>query len=239
MNRLRTLIGALLICGAAITPASAADGFRYWSYWQYQDGQWEYAKLGPAMLKASDGAVDGWRYGVGSTTTSTPPSVRTDFDTVCGATEVSAGEVRVAIVIDFGEANGAPAPRTACAVLANGLSRASALSAVAGLRLDQGFVCAIDAYPATGCGEPVDEAPQPAPSTTSRPTPATTPSVSAAPGVPLTTDSALPAPQIERSPEPASDEGSVVPTIVTMVLALIALVVALRNARLQQEMRRK
>lgn len=250
MKLLRVLIAALLAGSAAISPALADDAYRYWSYWTADGGQWQYAKLGPAMTKAVDGAVDGWRYGIGTVTTSTPPAITPDFAAICGDITAATNEVRVAVVLDFGQGAGAPAPRAACAVIAAGLTRASALAAVAPLRLNQGFVCGIDNYPATGCGESA-----PVPTTTS--TPRTT-AAAAAPtspanadqtptqtaGAPGPTTSAI-SPDIAATPNqtisPTNDAAadSLVPTIVTGVLSIVVLLLALRNARLQQDARRK
>lgn len=244
MKILRTLIAALLLGSAAITPAFADDAYRYWSYWNADMGTWQYAKLGPAMTKATDGGVDGWRYGVGTTKTSTPPAIAPDFDSICGDTAAPADQVRVAVVIDYGSDAGAPTPRSACAVIANGLTRASALAAIAPLRLNQGFVCGIDNFPASGCGEPATMAtrtttPTPAPTNSAQSAEpvATTSSASASPS-PSPTDevqTATPAP----APTPANTETSLLPTIVTGILAIVVLVLALRNARMQQEARRK
>lgn len=256
MRLLRIVITALLLSGAVMTNATAADGYRYWSYWQSENGTWTYAKLGPAMLKATDGAVDGWRYGVGTTMSSTAPSLRGDFDAICGGTVASSDQVRVAVVIDYGNDSGSPAPRAACAVIAKGLTRASALAAVAPLRLNQGFVCGIDNYPATGCGESV-AAPAPTPtkpsaSSTIIPasaTPTATDSTEAVNAEPSTTaviasasDTPSPtsvAPTAEPSASPTQQSDSVLPTVVTMVLAVIALAIAMRNARIQQAARRR
>lgn len=264
MRLLRIVITALLFNGAVMTNASAADGYRYWSYWQSENGAWTYAKLGPAMLKATDGAVDGWRYGIGTTATSTPPSARGDFDAICGGTTASTDQVRVAVVIDYGNEAAAPTTRTACAVIAKGLTRASALAAVAQLRLNQGFVCGIDNFPATGCGESTS-APTPTRTATTTPTrtattiptsigtdATATPTASAtasadaepateATTVPVVEDAASnsSAATPTASATPAAESDSALPTVVTFVLGAIALIVALRNARLQQAVRRR
>lgn len=250
MKLLRVLIAALLAGSAAMSPALADDAYRYWSYWTADGGQWQYAKLGPAMTKAIDGAVDGWRYGVGTVTTSTPPAITPDFDTVCGNVTAATNQVRVAVVLDFGQDAGAPTPRAACAVIAAGLTRASALAAVAPLRLNQGFVCGIDNYPTSGCGE---SAPAPKPTPTSRSTAAAVtatpqatrdqmPSQTAVEPVPQTSAvpsdiAATPNSTIPPSNDAAND--SLLPTVVTGALSIVVLLLALRNARLQQEARRK
>ena len=253
MTRARVLIAALLMSSTAITPASAADGYRYWSYWQSENGAWNYAKLGPAMMKATDGAVDGWRFGVGTVDRSTAPALRGDFDAICAGVTAQQDQVRVAVVIDFGPTADAPSPRSACAVVAKGLTRASALAAVAPLRLDQGFVCGIDGYPATGCGESVTE-PVATPTrsssasarATSSPTASATASTSSDPVADAEPTALAVTPVMTPTSEPSTpaaplpqQESSALPTIVTMLLATTALVIAMRNARRQQEARRK
>ena len=259
MIRIRVLIAALLVGSAAISPAQGADAYRYWSYWQLESGTWQYAKLGPAMVKATDGAVDGWRYGVGTVQTSTPPDIEIGFTEICGNEPQSPDSVRVAVVIDYGTAADAPAPRAACAVIARGLTRASALAAVSPLRLNQGFVCGIDNYPRTGCGEavaPTDSAPMAAATASpsaSKPTASPSPRATAASPAGDVSESAdtgstsSDAPIASASPtstqptaEPATaadEPTSPLPTIVTTILATIALLLALRNARLQKSAR--
>lgn len=253
MRVLRALIAALLIGSAAITPAFADDAYRYWSYWNADAGAWQYAKFGPAMTKAKDGGVDGWRYGVGTLRSSTPPSIAPDFNAICGNTVAGTDQVRVAVVIDFGTGTDAPAPRSACAVVAAGLTRASALTAVAPLRLNQGFVCGIDNYPQTGCSENAA-----APTTTPTATPtARSAATSAKPTTPeaATTEQPIVEPAaVEPSASPSTvpstptmaaemtvtgEDDSLLPSIVTGILAIVVLLLALRNARIQQEARHK
>ncbi len=237
MRTLRTLIVALLLGSATIASASAEDGFAYWSYWQGDSGAWTYANLGPASIPVKDGAVDGWRFGVsgGSMRTAVPPATAPDFDIACQGVESVPGSARVAIVIDPGDGNA----YTRCAVVAAGLSRASALSSVAPLRTDNGFICAIDGAPATGCAE--DRVPLPASSTaaaapatrlSSTHTPATTPAPE-----PTTTPAAQADAVGPADPAPAEADGSPWPTAITIVLALGALVLAQRSARRQLEQR--
>lgn len=255
MKSMRVFITALLLSGVVITPASAENAYRYWSYWQADNGAWQYAKLGPAMTKATDGGVDGWRFGVGTVQSANAPAIRGDFDAICGNTTVASDQVRVAVVIDYGNEANSPKPRAACAVIAKGLTRASALAAVAPLRMDQGFVCGIDGYPTSGCGESVDtpEAAA-APRAASRAaapaaTAATVAESAASDSVDPTpvaasdaSESSAPAGGTPTASVPTSTpdrtETSLLPTVVTMVLAVIALLVALRNAKLQQAARR-
>lgn len=148
---LASVIAATLIGVAAMPGAHASTAYAYWSYWQADGVAWKYARVGPALAPALDGAVDGWRFTVSAEDRAQTPSAAPDFHAVCGGTAKVAGKARIALVIEYGKDG--PAPRTACAVVDEGLSRMSALGSVATLRLHNGFICAIDEYPRTGCGD--------------------------------------------------------------------------------------
>jgi hypothetical protein len=158
------LLGAVTLGGA--TMARADSAYRYWSYWIGKVGAWDYSRLGPANLEVQDGDVQGWRFGVSSGEATQSPAPRTDpadlFTYICGSTPEVAGSVRVAIVLDPGSPTIAPAgqtppePRPACATVPEGATGAQALSSVAELRVESGFVCAIDGYPTGECAPSVD-----------------------------------------------------------------------------------
>ncbi|MFH8367492.1 SCO2322 family protein [Streptomyces sp. NPDC018031] len=154
--------GALIALGA--TPAAAADGYRYWSYWERDGGRWTYATQGPGTARPGDGDTVGFRYAVSpDSRNATRPRGTASFDTICGDTPAGDGGKRVAVVIDFGTAADAPdghtppAARTACARVAGGATAADALAAVAEpLRYDSSaLLCAIGGYPRSGCAEVV------------------------------------------------------------------------------------
>lgn len=152
MKRILASVLIATLAGVAAMPgAHASTAYAYWSYWQADGVTWKYARVGPALAPALDGTVDGWRFTVSTEDRAQAPSLAPDFHAVCGATTKVAGKARIALVIEYGKDG--PAPRTACAVVDEGLSRMSALGSVAALRLHDGFICAIDEYPRTGCGE--------------------------------------------------------------------------------------
>ncbi|MGW7521497.1 SCO2322 family protein [Streptomyces sp. NPDC054796] len=143
---------------------AAKDGYRYWSFWE-QDGKgssWSYATQGPSVLRPADGDVLGFRFAVSedSKDAATPRGTAA-FDAVCGDTDAKSGSKRVALSIDFGTAADAPGgeqppkARTACARVGEGATAAEALASVAEpLRYNSdSLLCAIDGYPAKGCGE--------------------------------------------------------------------------------------
>ncbi|MFF2788178.1 SCO2322 family protein [Streptomyces sp. NPDC058049] len=162
----------------AATPALAA-GYRYWSFWDGSaGGRWSYATQGPSMARPADGAVQGFRFSVSKDAAeqAAQPRAEADFEAVCGATAPTEGSKRVALVIDFGVPEDAPAgdtppdaaPRTACAQVAPEATTAEALASVAKpLRYNSAaLLCAISGYPKQGCGDQVADrtAGTPAPS---------------------------------------------------------------------------
>ena len=153
-------------------PAEAAS-YRYWGYYTWTDGAWAFATKGPDQTAPADGAVEGWRFAI--TAESGAPRVPRadgDFGAICTSTDAAAGKKRVAVVIDGGTKADAPQsatppnPRGACALVPESASGAEVLAAVATARVEKGLVCSIDAYPAQGCGDPVDIAPPATPDAT-------------------------------------------------------------------------
>lgn len=71
----------------------------YWSYWHWQDGDWQYSRNGSHAFQVKDGAIEGWVWGPGSITDAIrPPHV--DFAEVCSDAESG------------GEATAVPSPPT-------------------------------------------------------------------------------------------------------------------------------
>jgi len=54
----------------------------YWSYWQLQNGAWQYSSQGPSNTTIHNGDVDGWIWGAGTTSSANPPTLMT-FDQIC------------------------------------------------------------------------------------------------------------------------------------------------------------
>ena len=153
---------AALFLSLLSAPAEAAS-YRYWGYYTWTDGAWTFATKGPDETKPADGAVEGWRFAI-TTESGSPrvPRAAGDFEAICASTEAETGKKRVAVVVDAGLPDDAPegatppAPRGACALVDESASGAQVLAEVATARVENNLVCAIDAYPAQGCGEPVD-----------------------------------------------------------------------------------
>lgn len=160
------LLAALLASSAVLLGAGSAEaaGYRYWSFWEGDGKNWEYATQGPSLLRPDDGTVQGFRFAVSEDSGDADrPRRAPDFGAICAGTPAKDGSKRVALVIDAGTAADAPdgekppAPRTRCAQVAPDATSAEALAAVAKpLRYDSSaMLCAISGYPKSGCGEQV------------------------------------------------------------------------------------
>ena len=171
-RRIVGVISSLLLATVALTglagPAQAEEGFQYWNYFHLENDAWEFSMDGPAEYQPKDGAVEAFRYGTSTETQGIEPRVdlaEVSFDTVCAGQDAAAGEKRVAVLLDYGtdEGNGTPPqPRAECAVVDQEASTQDILGEIAEVRVESGLTCAIDGYPATGCGEPVKDAQVPA-----------------------------------------------------------------------------
>ncbi|MGW8984987.1 SCO2322 family protein [Streptomyces parvus] len=161
-----SLLAALVAASAVLLGAGSAQaaGYRYWSFWEGNGKNWEYATQGPSLLRPDDGTVQGFRFAVSEDSgDADQPRRAPDFGAICADTPAEDGKKRVALVIDSGTTTDAPdgekppALRTACAQVAPDASSAEALAAVAKpLRYDDSaMICAISGYPKTGCGEQV------------------------------------------------------------------------------------
>ena len=160
-----TLFLVVLAGGAIAAPAQAA-AYRYWGYYQLTNGAWAFAQAGPAQSVPKDGTIEGWRFAVADESSTRTPRTTPSFDALCASTAVKAGTKRVGLVIDYGRpadaADGAepPALRAACVAVPEKATGSDVLVAAdATLRLDKGLTCAIDGWPAAGCGEKVDPVP--------------------------------------------------------------------------------
>lgn len=154
-------IVALALALVVSTSASASDNYLYWSYWLSDGETWSAANQGAGTIPTTDGSVQGWRFvetGVGLDP-SMAPQVSPEFQDLCPQlVEKKPGLDRVALVIDFGtvdsvEDNGGKEIRIECMEVATGTRSIEMLYDVAEIRENAGFICAIENYPATGCGE--------------------------------------------------------------------------------------
>jgi hypothetical protein len=164
----RTAVLAVLALFLPIGMASAQeqDSFRYWSYWWGgADGTWSYAQTGPVDRPVTDGDVEGWLFLTSAEAVpSQQPGLAPDFAALCPDGEPIPGQVRVGVVIDFGTERDVPAgdaipegenPQGQCITVPQGSTAEDVLGAAADVRSEQGAVCGIAGYPATGCFEVV------------------------------------------------------------------------------------
>lgn len=231
---------AVLAPVLAAGSAQAATAYRYWGYYQYAKGAWQYAQTGPDGTKPADGAVEGWRFAVSDGSVPRLPRVTPDFAATCGAQSAPAGKKRVLVVVDAGRPADSPDGTTAevpvvqkCAVVDTAATGAQVLAAVAAVRVGNAMTCGIDGYPATGCSDAVgtltaamkapDTAPLPAATTT---TPeATSASSGTSPGTPAATGTTAPA------ENPAASTNNITPAILGIVALLVMAAVALTLVR--------
>jgi len=163
-----------LLLITSLTSAQAADAYRYWSYWWGDGGSWTYASSGPADRVLADGDVEGYLFLVSAEATPTQlPGETPDFAALCTGPQ-EAGKIRVGVIIDYGSEQDSPQgssipegqnPQTNCAILPEGSTGADVLPAIdADVRVENGTVCGISGYPATGCFDVVAADSSPAPS---------------------------------------------------------------------------
>lgn len=161
---LRAAIIAVLLTlagGVVAAPAQAA-AYRYWGYFHLTKGTWAFAATGPAQVIPADGSVDGWRFAVADESSVRTPRAAPTFAALCSGTAVTAGSKRVGLVLDFGRpadsADGAtpPAAQALCVKVPDKATGNDILVAGgATLRIEKALNCAIDGWPATGCGDAV------------------------------------------------------------------------------------
>ncbi len=175
MKKISLLIITFQFAFLPISSANAESAWRYWSYWQLNDGVWEMAMTGAADVAAEDGQVQGWRYITAGIDVGAEFAPRTEetFETICADVPAKDGIARVAVVVDYGDAsdysNEADAQavlptQTACVEVAAGDPSSLLLSSAFESREESGMVCGVNNLPSTGCGEeveitPVDEEP--------------------------------------------------------------------------------
>jgi hypothetical protein len=159
-----SLLLAAFTVAALAGPAHAEDGYRYWHYFHLEGDTWTFSEVGAADYTPEDGTVEGFRFGTSTMSQPIEPRAdlgEVDFDTVCADTEAADDEKRVAVLIDYGVDEGQgtpPEPRAECAVAAADATTQQFLDQVAEVRVEGGMTCALDGYPASGCGDPVADA---------------------------------------------------------------------------------
>lgn len=166
--RARIAAAAAFVAVPALVLASPAQGaaYRYWTYWSVADGSWSFATMGPAQSVPADGSVEGWRLSVTTESGSAQDAPRAlpSFADICAATPATDGRKRVALVVDPGEPQDAPASEAPASLIATCVTVEPDATGYEVLRTahrvrigDSGLVCGIDGYPARECAALVDE----------------------------------------------------------------------------------
>lgn len=220
MIRRRTVLRVSLAAVAAglvvawVSPVQATE-YRYWSYWLAEEGSWSYANVGPAFRVPADGTVEGWRFAINRDGGGAAPRYAPDFESVCAQTEPVEDTKRVAVIVDPGLDEDAPDGQSApgmwalCVSAPVKASGYDVLRAAASVRVDKGFICAVNSYPAAECAVVIDEPepepdPQPKPEPEPEPTPSPKPSRTPTPE-PQTSSSSTPGESPSSSSESASE----------------------------------
>jgi hypothetical protein len=83
------------VCRIGETGCPASDCFcqcqggadcTYWSYWQQVDGAWRYSQAGAGMVQVTEGTIQGWVWGAGSSGEAPEPPPIT-LDEICAVPE--------------------------------------------------------------------------------------------------------------------------------------------------------
>jgi hypothetical protein len=156
------LVAAVLLTQFFIPQAEAASkGWRYWGYYQAaaKSSTWKAAMTGPTV-DIADGSVEGWIFTFSSDDVpSTPPSVKPNFQSICGKTKAENGLKRIGLVIDFGGSAYAPKGEKAqktiirCVLTAKDSQGIDVLAQEIKVRqANSGLICGFNNYPARECG---------------------------------------------------------------------------------------
>jgi len=218
------LLFAACLGALTVAPAQAA-AYRFWGFYQLENGSWVFAQKGPDQTTPAEGSVEGWRFAVADESSTRFPRATLTFEQVCGSTPAEAGKKRVAVVVDFGraadseEATTPPEPKAVCAVVPTAGTSTDVLRAAGELRVEKGLICSVAGYPATGCGGEVKQVSAEAKA-------ADTPVTIAAPGATSSaaTTAAEPAPANAATEPTSGTSGGTTAAYVVAGLVLLALI---------------
>ncbi len=164
----------LAVAGTSAAVSAADSGYRYWNFWVEDAGSWTLPEETQQERQLADASVDGWHFGVWGDDGGDPPRSVTSFNSLCPALAAGTAHpdtVRVAVVIDPGTADDAPAGqspraiRTVCLRLSAGSTSRDALErAATSVRIENNTVCAIDDYPRGECAPLVGQSASASPS---------------------------------------------------------------------------
>ena len=157
---------AALLSQTILAPAQAATkGWRYWGYYQAaaKSTTWKAAMTGPTV-DIADGSVEGWIFTLSSDDVpSIAPSVKPDFQSICGKTKAQSGLKRIGLVIDFGSKAYAPKGEKVqktivrCVLTAQDSQGIDVLAQEVNVRQgSSGLICGFNGYPARECGVEIE-----------------------------------------------------------------------------------
>jgi hypothetical protein len=178
VSRIALAMLALILTSVALVatsaPANATDYYRYWAYFNVEDGKYVASDKGVGASVPEDGAVEAYRYAAPDLKSPNEPRIdltEVDFEAVCAETAAAESKKRVAVLIDFGveedsEGQDVPDPAVACAQVAPKATALQVLQSVAEVRTKSSsfgpLLCGIDGYPAKGCADVVTKQATPA-----------------------------------------------------------------------------
>lgn len=148
------LVSLTGLVGIAALPAHASS-YDYWSLWTASSDKWSPSQVGMNDIKLADQGVIGAKYVQSSAelTEADAPSQSATYRTLCPNAEAApSGQVRVAVVIDYGNVASAgtpPANEVKCLNVAEPATGATALNAAATISASSaGFINTVNGYPA-------------------------------------------------------------------------------------------
>lgn len=202
----------VLLCSSWFVGTAEAASYRYWTYWTAATGEWTFGTAGPAASVPVDGSVEGWRFAVTGETGQAMPRLdpATARAQLCaGITRANPDDKLVAVVVDSGVAQDAPAGQTppeqfgTCVSVPADATGADVLRAAKfPLRFNNnGLLCAIAGYPTGECAPVVADVAAPSASDTSA---SKTPSATASASSP----SASPSTPAQVTPSTAEQSGN-------------------------------
>ena len=161
MTQRTALVLLTLIFAFVVMPGAAqASTYRFWNFWTVSENSWVYSQLGPASTIPEDGSVQGWVFAAtDADSASVAPSVDSTvvFEKACSDFPEVPEQKRVAFAIDSGSSDIAPEGQMPpgleliCATGEIGAHGYELLNSVTELRTENGFICAINSYPAMEC----------------------------------------------------------------------------------------
>jgi hypothetical protein len=165
--------------------------------------------------------VIGWRFATTSAAGTTKPRYASAYSSICNDPKPAGGDVRVAVVVDYGSASDWPPGEkppvvgkvyTQCVTVPAGSRASTALSAAhLDLRIgSNGLICGINGFPSTECA-PVVSDPVPTPTRTATHAPSPTPTRTTArptvSGAASTTPAASPSTAASSTPSSSAATG--------------------------------